>query len=434
MIEISLFGVLVGTLRSAVLLVLVLVALTSVTYLSMTLITAIRAIPGPRPLSPAAQRRARLLGLSAAIAGAGLALAGLRVGSAGSTGEFIPTLAVIITGAAALGSATACALLGAARGVLHLEASRAARAWAIEQRAATTAKRLAAENRRRLEGDDLRDEEAEAYAALERLRGALTQLADTHAEIHDKLTRSDPESEIAAEYRRTEDAVATKLELGERVLGAAEAAAFRLACNGPLRRLSRRRPREALLGLERLEQASGREAEAVSDAALDRARTAIAAFLGEIREARRALVAVGERRPVSMGSPGGGPGSVNPTSDEDPFALAQADLDALEEAFTAVLSRVEMIRVRRSAEATFSKVAVAASAVSTSGKGIGADQAEIEALAMEVARAEAAVVMATPIESDAGSIAVALSRCAAALDLRSSASLDELLKALRAIA
>jgi hypothetical protein len=423
MIEISIFGVLFGTLTSALSVVLVIVALTSVTYVAMTLITALRTRAFAPEIAGGALRRARLIGVSAAVHSAGVALFGLLVGSAGSGGELIPTLSVIIAGAAALGSMTAGARLFGARVGLSLKEARAARALGRSAAAQAETRLLEAENKRRHEGADLQDEAAEAEAALARLRSALQKLAATRDEIAAALDQGGGAlaSDLSAEYRRAQDEVKMKLEIGERILAAAEAATFRLACNAPLRRLVRRRPKEALLGIERLDTEKG--SSLPEQASLEPAVIALSSFLGEIREARGALDALERKRPAD----------IKPHSEEDAWYLAQQDLDALEDAYAAVLSRVEVVRVRRAAEATMEEVADAAGALSATAKGLSADQAEISELATEVTRAETAVVMATPVESDPGAITLALSRCTAALDRSDGASLDELLKALRSI-
>jgi hypothetical protein len=422
MIELSLFGVLLGTLASALSVVLAIVALTSVTYIAMTLITALRARPGP-PLAPGALRGARLIGLSVAIAAAGFALLGLRVGSAGSGGEIVPTLSLAIAGAAALGSTTACALLGCARGVMMLQGARAARAARIEAAAAAETKLLEAKTERHREGDDLLEQAEAAAAGLARLRAALEKLARARSEIERKLDddRATLGSELRTSYKRAHDEVTMKLEIGERILDAAEAATFRLACNAPLRKLVRRRPREALLCLEGL--VSDQAGAPVTDASLAEATAALSSFLDDIRKARGSLQALLHKRPAG----------IKPSSDEDPWTLAQQDLAALDAAYQAVLSRVEVVRVRRAAAQSLEEVADAAGAVSASAKGLPADQGELSDLATEVTRAETAVAMATPVESDPGAITLALSRCTAALDRSDGASLDELLKALRSI-
>jgi hypothetical protein len=424
MIELAFFGKLFGTLSSALSVVLVIVALTSATYLVLTLIAALRTRAGAKALPPGVEQRARRIGLGTVIAGACVALAGLRIGSAGSGGELIPTLSVIVAGAAALGSLTVCAVLGGARVALSLEQARASRAARIEATYRAQIRLLDEATQKHLTGADLRDEEASAGVALTRLRSSLEKLAQTRDEIEKKLaeaTLAGPDSDLAAEYRRARGEVVMKLELGERIRDAAEAAAFRFACSGPLRWLVRRRPREAMLSLERLD--GGNEREAPDCAKLEAVKGALTSFLGEVGEARRALEALVDGRPRS----------IEPGSDEDPWMLAFQDLNAVEEAHKAVLARVEVVRVRRAAQATIEEVADAAAAVSSSAKGMSVDQAALEELATEVTRAETAVVMATPVEGDPGAITRALSRCTAALGRSDGASLDELLKALRAM-
>lgn len=402
--------------------VLLIVGLTAATYVAMTTITALRARVAA--LGPA-DRAARRLGIAAALLTAGVAIVGLRIGAPGSGGELVPTFAVAIAASAALGSTTACALLAGARGVLALGAGRRRRLGALAAGRHASARRLEAGARRRREGGDLVDEIADADAALERLKMALGGLAAARDGLAEKLRGlgDGASTPLGVEVCRARDEVTTKLELGERVLLAAEAAAFRLACNEPLRRLARRRPSEATLGLEHLHSAAGAPSVEIL-ARLAPAATALRAFLADIAAARVALDALLSRRPASI--PAG--------SDEDPWTLAAADLAALHGAFTAVLERVEVVQIRHAARATIAEVAEAAGAVAKSARSRGEGQTELEALAAEVTRAEAAAIMATPIESDARTLTAALARSTAALAQSDGASLDELLSALRTIA
>src|SRR5436190_1254471 len=107
MIEIQLFGWLLVTLPTAVSVVLLIVSLSSVTYLAMTLIPALRS-------GAEEHRLARLLGMASALGAFAAAIAGLRVGVLGAGGELIPTLAVSVAAAAACGASTAFVALGAA--------------------------------------------------------------------------------------------------------------------------------------------------------------------------------------------------------------------------------------------------------------------------------------------------------------------------------
>jgi hypothetical protein len=422
LIEIALFGFLAGTLASALSVVLLIIGLTAATYVAMTIVTALRVHPAA--LGPA-DRAARALGIATALLTLGLAFAGLRLGPPGAGGELIPSLAVAIAASAALGSSAACTLLASARGLTVLGAGRRRRLDALADAERHAAQRLEAKTRRRLEGGDLVDEVADAGAALDRLKIALGGLAAARDGLVEKLRSlgDAAATPLGVEIRRARDEIATKLELGERVLFAAEAAAFRLACNEPLRRLARRRPSEATLGLEHLHSAAGAPSVDVL-ARLDPAASALRAFLAEIAAARVALDPLAEGRPPSI--PAGG--------DEDPWTLARNDLAALHDAFTAVLERVEVVQVRHAARATIAEVAEAAGAVAQSARSRGEGQTELEALAAEVTRAEAAAIMATPIDSDARTLTAALARSTAALAQSDGASLDELLAALRSIA
>jgi hypothetical protein len=402
--------------------VLLIVGLTAATYVAMTMITALRGHVAARGL---ADRSARRLGIAAALLTAAVALVGLRIGAAGAGGELVPTLAVAIAASAALGSSTACALLASARGLSALGAGRRRRAHALAAGRHASARRLEAGARRRREGGDLVDEIADADAALSRLKVAFAGLAAARDGLIEKLRGlgDAAQTPLGVEIRRARDEITTKLELGERVLVAAEAAAFRLACNEPLRRLARRRPSEATLGLEHLHGAAGAPSAEIL-ARLDPAAAALRAFLSDITVARAALDALAQRRPASISAGG----------DEDPWTLAAADLNALQGAFTAVLERVEVVQIRHAARATIAEVAEAAGAVAKSARSRGEGQTELEALAAEVTRAEAAAIMATPIESDAKTLTAALARSTAALAQTDGASLDELLAALRSIA
>lgn len=402
--------------------VLLIVGLTAATYVATTMITALRARPSALAT---ADRAARRVGIAAALVTVGLAAVGLRIGASGSGGELIPTFAVAIAAATALGSSTACALLATARGITALGAGRRRRVAGLAAGRHEGARRLEAGQRRRLEGGDLVDEIADADAALERLKIALGGLTAARDGLVEKLRALDqaPTTPLGVEIRRAHDEIATKLELGARVLFAAESAAFRLACNEPLRRLARRRPSEATLGLEHLESATSASSSEIL-ARLDPAASALRAFLKDIAAARRALQALTARRPAA----------IPPGSDEDPWTLADNDLTALRGAFQAVLERVEVVQVRHAARATIAEVAEAAGAVAKSARSRGEGQSELEALAAEVTRAEAAAIMATPIESDAKALTAALARSTAALTQSDGASLDELLAALRSIA
>jgi hypothetical protein len=414
MIDLTFSGRLLGTLGSAAAVVLLLVALSAATYVAMTLFTALRALPGA-----ASDRAARLLGLTTTAGVGVLAALGLRVGPAGSGGELIPSLAVGVAGAAAAGAAAAC-LVGAGQRGLSLMAGPRRRRDELRE---DEAKARESEGRRFLSGADLADEITESTAALGRLEAALEKLGEARARLAEKIAALGDKgagSGFGATYRKALDELGMKIELGERIRAAARICAFRLTCNEPLRRLARRRPREATLGLEQLE-GGGALPGAPS---LEAAAGAINAFLTEIEVAHAALSALEAKRPEGILA----------GSDEDPLAVALADLETLGEAYRAVLERLDVICVRRSAQATLDEVADAAGALSGRSEARRSDEGAIQELAAELAHAESAMAMATPEEGESRALAAALARSTAALGRSDGASLDELLKALKSIA
>jgi hypothetical protein len=413
MTEVWLFGWLVVTLPSAVSVVLVIVALTSVTYLAMTLSPVLR-LPGH-------DGPAKRLGTGTALGALATAALGLRVGSSGSGGELIPSLAVGVAAAAACGATATFATLGSARAWLALGAARSGRRSALDGARQREARRLTIARNAWLEGADLHAEVAEAEAAVARLRAALEKLAQTREAVEKRLAALDQASalgDLGRELRHARDDVAMKLDLGNRILGAAAAAAFRIACGEPLRLLLRRRPRDVTQGL------GGPGDAAAAAARLDAAAAAINAFLLEAQEARRRLEEVEVRRP-----PGGKPADEG----DDPLALAGRDIDAVEEAYTAVRSRLEVVRVRREAHADMEMVASAAGEVSQKAQASGLDAGDLQGLVDEVSRAESAILMAMPGELDAQGLTDALARSTVALGGSDGASLDELLRALREV-
>lgn len=409
MVEVWLFGRLLATLASAFAVVLVIVALTSVTYLAFTLSPVVR-IPG-------ADRTTRRLALTVAGAAFLLAILGLRVGPPGTAGELIPTLTVAVAAAAALGATSAFALLASARGILALAAARSRRASTIAGRKAGEVKRLAEARRAFLAGDDLRVQLDEAEAAVGRLRAALTNLAATQAEIEARLGRLDEAasaSDLGSELRRARDEVATKIDLGGKILRAAEAAAFRVAVRAPLARLLRRRPKIA----EDLANAEP----ALLPARLGGSAALIDAFLKRAADARAELAALEPCRPQSI------------EREDDPLPHAKRDVEAVEAAFRAVHERLDVVRMRLAAQAELDAVANAAGEISEKVRASGLPDGDLQDLVDEVMRAESAIAMANPGDLDPRALAETLTRGTAALGGHDGASLDELLKALRELA
>jgi hypothetical protein len=414
MIEIQLFGWLWITLPSALSVFLLLVALTSVTYLSATLAPVLGA-------SVAALRRARALGVATAAAALGAALLGLRVGAAGSGGELIPTLALGVAAAAACGSTAAFALLGAGTAAARLGAAGAMRRAELAEARAREQRQLEAARDAYLAGDDLRAEVAEAQAALARLAASLDKLSATQVSVEVRLDALDDAAsagELGRELRRTRDEVTNRLDLGRRIHEAAVAAAFRLACSAPVRRLLRRRPRD----LTRSIGAGGDDGAVTS--ALSSAMAEIDGFLGEAVRTRRILASLEARRPGDEDD-----------RDGDAWAQAMRDLGAIEDAYDAIRERLGVVVVRIEARGDMEAVASAAGEVSDKARASGIPASDLKGLVDEVTRAESAILVATPPELDARALSAALVRSAAALgESDGGSSLDELLRALREVA
>jgi hypothetical protein len=279
------------------------------------------------------------------------------------------------------------------------------------------------------EGEDLRAELTRSESAIGRLRAAVSGLVATRTALEAKLKAAgeagagegqgeaqgaaggDPA--LVAEITRARDEVAMKVDLGQRVLEAAEAAAFRLLCHAPLRILLRRRPRDATGALSHIP---------VTEAAIHAAAGAVEGFLVDVQRARAALDGFEVRRPAHV-----------PAGDEGPLAHARRELSAMEAAYGALRERLSIARLRLSARAGAEVVEAAAGAVTGAAAAAALDPAEIGGLVTEVARAEAAVADAAPEMGGAGGLAEALAAGAAALDRSDAASLWDLITALREV-
>ncbi|CAN97201.1 hypothetical protein sce7032 [Sorangium cellulosum So ce56] len=414
MIDVSLLGWLLVTLTSPLSLVLLLVALGSVAYLGVTALEA-----APR------QRGARAVGTGAAACALAAGMVGLRVGA--GAGAAVPTAAVGLAAAAALGATAACAWTFGARAAAALGAARARRSAAALRAGDERRRLLAASQRAYAEGDDLAAETAAADDAVARLRAAVGALAGARAALEAKRAGAQdgppaperPEaSALAEDLARACDEAALKLSMGQRVLAAAEAAALRIACNAPLRRLLRRRPREATQALATL-----------GAGALAPAAASIEAFLGEVRAARAEVVEIAERR--APGAPGAVDDATGPEAAEGPAALALRELAAMESAYGALLDRLRLAELHASARASVEQVESAAGALSATARAAAIDPAAIGALVTEIGRAESAVAAAAPEAGGSRALAEALAAGSVALDRSDATSLSELIAALR---
>jgi hypothetical protein len=119
---------------------------------------------------------------------------------------------------------------------------------------------------------------------------------------------------------------------------------------------------------------------------------------------------------------------------DDAWAQAMRDHGAIEGAYEAVRERLGVVAVRFSARADMEAVATAAGEVSDKARASGIPASDLQGLVDEVARAESAILMATPPELDARALSAALARSTTALGGNDGASLDELLRALREVA
>lgn len=443
MTEVALFGWLIATLASAASVFFLVMALGSAAFLALVAARALEerfAHEASRsleagPWDPPRVRRAVLIaGGFWALVALGFGVAGLRVGGAFLTGVVIGAGSLAVFGAAALGT-----LLGL-RGVSVLVVARRRRIAMLRDAEKERARFLDESRRRHLEGADIREQVADAEGALLRLRAALRSLKDMKLALDEKLeaisnsannngdtntnintnTNTKNTKSMADEYARLRDAIGAKLDLGARILSAAEIAVFRLACFEPLRRLLRRRPHEATAGLSRARTAS--ELAACIDRAIDEIQT----FLGELDGGRAVLDALADRRPEA---------SVEGASD-DPLKLARAEIDAVEAAYHAVLERAGVVRAKILARAGMEQVTRAVGALSESARGTALDDGELRLLLDEVARAESAMSITAPSNGDVRGLTEALVRSAAALDTAGagdSVSLDELVKAMREI-
>lgn len=415
MIEITLFGSFVGTLASGLSVVLLLAALASVTFLAATGIAAARR--GALPMQ-AGDRGVRRVGIGIAACALLAALFGLRVTGAGVDTAILPTIAVSLAAAAAIGSSGACAWALGGRTLAALGEASARRDATLRLAQQARVQQIEERSRGYLEGWDLRAEVVQAGAALTRLRAALGALVQARDGLEQQLASPEAQAgaDLAAEIRRARDDVAMKVDLGQRVLEVAEQAAFRLACNEPLRRITRRRPRGATLALTSGGGASGSGA----GERAERASMAIEAFLGEVREAHAWLDALEQRRPAMV--PAGG--------ELDPVERTRRELGAMENAYAAVLQRLHVVRLQLATHAGALEMASAAGVVSSNPRAAEIDQAELAALVTEVTRAESAITITAP-EGDSRALTEALARGAIALDRSDTASLEELCAALR---
>ncbi|HVK65741.1 MAG TPA: hypothetical protein VM694_14765 [Polyangium sp.] len=427
MIEITFLGQLVATIAGALAFVSLLLVLAASAYVLGAAAKGLEGLAAPRGVLPdVVAGRARILRSSAWILGVLMFAFVISTSTIGGT-------AATITFAAALGmlarSGTLALSMLAMRTAAKLEGGRIVQKNALSAARAAQTAALEAKAKKRLAGEDLRGELRAADAALTRLREALGILVETRAALGQKLHKgnSQGEARLVPEVARMRDELTLRIELGERVLMAAEAAAFRLACALPIKKLVRRRPAE-IAGLD--PAAPGDPA-----ARLVAATTAIDGYLTAIAEARAELEEVTTRRPTL---PPPAPDAVADDDDDgrakDPLAHARADLDVIESAYRSLRERAELTRLGLQARKGLAEVASAAGVVSKQARAFGLDEREFGLLLDDVARAERVSSIEPPVrDEDLRVLVDALSRGTSALDQDDRASLGGVVAALRSI-
>ncbi|TKC95286.1 hypothetical protein [Polyangium fumosum] len=427
MIEITFLGQLVATIAGALAFVSLLLVLAASAYVLGAAAQGLEGLAAPRGVLPeVVAGRARILRSVALILGV---LTFAFVIATSTLGGTLTTL----TFAAALGMLVRSVVLAlsmlAMRTAAKLEGGRVVQTKALSAARAAETAALEAKAKKRLAGEDLRAELRAADAALTRLREALGTLVDARAALGQKLQQGSGKGEmrLVPEVARMRDELTLRIELGERVLTAAEAAAFRLACALPIKKLVRRRPAE-IAGLD--PTAPGNP-----EARLAAATAAIDGYLAAIAEARAELEEVTTRRPTL---PPPAPDAVDEDDDDrrakDPLAHARADIDVIEAAYRSLRERAELTRLGLQAQKGLAEVASAAGVVSKQAQAFGLDEREFGLLLDDVARAERVSSIEPPVrDGDLRVLVDALSRGTSALDQDDRASLGGVVAALRSI-
>ncbi|MDC3960153.1 hypothetical protein KEG38_40230 [Polyangium jinanense] len=428
MIEITFLGQLVATLAGVVAFVSLLFVLAASAYVFAAAAQGLEGLAAPRGVLPeVVAGRARVLRAIATILGVITFAFVIATSTVGGTLGTI-TFAVAL-GALSRGGALALSML-AMRTAAKREGARVVQAKALAAARARETAKLEATAKKRLAGEDLRAELSAADDALTRLREALGTLVDTRAALGQKLqtVNGTGETRLAPEVARLRDELTLRIELGERVLAAAEAAAFRLACAMPIKKLVRKRPAE-IAGLD--PAASGDP-----EARLAAATAGIDGYLVAIAEARAELEEVATRRPTV---PPMAPDADEDDEDDDgrpkdPLAHARADLEVIESAYRSLRERAELTRLGLQAQKGLAAVASAAGVVSKQVQAFGLDERELGLLLDDVARAERVSSIEPPVrDGDLRVLVEALSRGTSALDRDDRASLGGVVAALRSI-
>lgn len=423
MIEITFLGRIVATLASTFAFVFLLGVLFASAYVLATAAEAIEALPAPAGLARASKDRRRRF--SFWISGLAFVLAFVTAASLLGAGGLATSLLFFLALASVCRACvTVCLGLGARlRDARETRLRLGAASSSEAQRAARA--RLETDAARKLAGDDLRAEVVEADASIERLRDALSALRDTRAALGQKLAASvgtNAPSKLDPEVAKLRDELGLRIDLGQKVLVAAEAAAFRLASAVPLKKLVRRRPQEVAA----LDPRGAGDLGARVSAAI----VAVDVYLASIAEARVELDEIAQRRPT-LPPPGEDELSTDPAAPLDPLERTSRDIDAIERAYRVLRDRLELLRLGLQARAGMAEVVTAAGEVSAKAAANGLSERELTQLVDDLSRAERAtsVELGVP-DDDLRALAEVLARGTSALDRDDRASLGEVVEAL----
>jgi hypothetical protein len=214
---------------------------------------------------------------------------------------------------------------------------------------------------------------------------------------------------------RMRDDMDVRIELGERVLHAAETAVARLAYAMPVKKLVRRRPMEI----------SGLDPNLPGDyaARIEAAIAAIDAYLGMTEQSRADIEKIETERPALEHAEG----------TESLPARARREIESIATAYKAVRERADLVRLGLRAREGMAQVANAAGEVAVRTEG-QTDERDVHLLLDDIARANQ-----TTTEDFIGgdehvrALATALARGARALSGDDRASLGEVVDALQSM-
>ncbi len=294
---------------------------------------------------------------------------------------------------------------------------RAARAQELVQWRVQKAAEFQESNRKRLLGEDLSAEVARADQAVGKLREALGALESTRVTLADKLKAAldaGGNVSLVADMARMRDDLDVRIDLGKRVLGAAEAAVAKLAYAAPMKRLIRLRPAE-ISGLD--PKIPGNYA-----ARVEAAVSAIDAYLVVIGQTKEEIEQMATRRPV-----------VTLADGESLPVKTRREVEAIESAYKAVRERADLVRLGLHARAGMARVANAAGELSENTKG-QTDERDVRLLLDDIARAnQTSTDEFIGGDEHVRALAAALARGANALSGGDRASLGEVVEALQSM-